>query len=163
MRIATPALTVGLALTLAACSGPGPLSGLSRLNPLSLFGGSREVRVAGPAAPPGADVRRDDDRGLVDQVTALSVEPMPGGAVIEARGLPQVQGYWDAGLVAVGGGPQGGVLTYELRVEPPPVARRVGPPASREVVTGAFVSDAVLRNVSAIRVRGLRNAREVRR
>ena len=163
MRIATPALLVGLTLALGACSGDGPLSGLSRLNPLGVFGEARPVSLEGPAAPPGASLRRDDDRGLVDQVTALSVEPMPGGAVVEARGLPQVQGTWDVDLVPVGGGPRGGVLLYELRVAPPPVARRAGPPASREVVAGAFVSDAVLRDVAAIRVRGLRSAREVRR
>ena len=157
MRIA---MMLGLVLGLAACER----TGLSRLDPLGLFGGSREVRVAGPDAPPGLAVRRDDDRGLVDQVTALDVDPMPGGAVVRARGLPPAQGFWDADLVPLAGGrPVGGVLAYELRVAPPPVAPRVGPPASREVVTAAFVSDSVLREVAVIRVRGLRNAREARR
>ena len=164
MRIATPALLAGLALALGACSEGGPLSGLSRLNPLGVFGEARAVSMEGTAAPPGARPRPDDDRGLVDQVTALSVEPMPGGAVVEARGLPPVQGYWDVDLVPLNGGrAQGGVLLYELRVAPPPVTRRAGPPASREVVAGAFVSDAVLRDVAAIQVRGARSAREVRR
>ena len=164
MRIATPALCAGLALALAACSGDGPRSGLSRLDPLGLFGRSERVSVAGPDAPPGLALRRGDGRGPVERITALSIRPMPGGAVVEARGLPPVQGAWDVDLVALNRGrPLGGVLDYELRVEPPPAPRRVGPPTSREVVAAAFVSDAVLREVSAIRVRGLRDAREVRR
>lgn len=158
-RALAPALTVASALALAGCSGGGGL--LSGLNP---FARSEEVRIDGPAAPPGAAGRRVDDRGLVDQVTALSVTPMPGGAVIEARGLPPIQGYWDVGLVARNGGrPVGGVLAYQLRVEPPEVARRVGSPPSREVVAAAFVSDAALEGVSTIRVEGLRSAREARR
>ena len=164
MRIATPALCAGLALALSACAGDGPRTGLARLNPLGLFGGSEPVSLAGPDAPPGIALRRDDGRGPVERITALSVRPMPGGALVEARGLPPVQGAWDVGLVALNRGrPVGGVLDYELRVEPPPVAPRVGPPASREVVAAAFVSDGVLREVSTIRVRGLRDARAVRR
>ena len=155
------AIALGLVLGLGACEG----SGIPRLDPLGLFGSSREVRTAtSPAAPPGVAARRDDDRGLVDQVTALSVTPMPGGAVVEARGLPATQGYWDVGLVPLNGGrPAGGVLLYELRVAPPPTPPRVGTPVSREVVTAAFVSDAALRDVVAIRVLGSRSAREARR
>ncbi len=164
MRIALLAPVVGLALGLSACSGSGqppggPVGGLlASLNP---FGRAREVVVSGPAAPPGLVLRRDDTRGLVDQVTGLSVEPMPGGAVIEASGLPRAQGYWDADLVPVGSG--GDTLVYEMRVAPPAVLGRVGPPASREVVTATSVADAALRGVSAIQVRGLGNALEVRR
>lgn len=156
MRIATGAL-IAAALVLSGCARSGVLSGL---NP---FGASESVRLDGPAAPPGGAIRGRDDRGMVQQVTALAVRPMPGGAVVEARGLPPVQGYWDAGLALVGRGPEGGVLTYELRIEPPPGPRPVGTTASREVVTAAYVSDAVLRDVRAIRVRGLLDAREVRR
>lgn len=156
MRIATSALTAA-ALVLAGCGEGGALSGL---NP---FGGSREVSLEGPAAPPGGALTRPDDRGLVQQVTGLVVRPLPGGVVVEARGLPPVQGYWDADLVRVGRGARDGVLTFDLRIQPPPAPRRAGPPASREVVTAAYVSDAALRGVRTIRVRGLSSAREVRR
>ena len=164
MRIATLAPVVGLVLALGACAGSGQAPSnrvgglLASLNP---FGRAREVPVSSAAAPPGLVLRRDDARGLVDQVTGLSVDPMPGGAVIEAAGLPQLQGYWDADLVPVGTG--GGTLVYELRVAPPGTVTPIGSPASREVVVAAYVSDAALRDVRAIRVRGLRNALEVSR
>ena len=156
MRIATIA-ALAAALALTACGRGNPLSGL---NP---FRGSSDVRIDEPAAPPGGAIRRRDDRGIVQEVTAVTVRPLPGGVVVEARGLPPVQGYWDADLVLVGGGGRDGVLTYDLRIEPPIVAERVGPPASREVVTAVYASDAALRGVSAIRVRGLTGSREVRR
>ena len=152
----TPMLLAALAMALAGCDRENVLS---RINP---FAREAQVDLSGPSAPPGGLARTDDDRGLVDQVTALSVAPTPGGAVVEARGLPPVQGYWDVGLVERPGAPAG-VLAYELRVVPPPAARRVGPAASREVVAGAFVADARLRGVSSIRVVGLRNALEARR
>lgn len=155
MRIAT-ALTIGAALAASGC-GDNPLQDL---NP---FASPQVANLDGPAAPPGGAIRAQDDSPLVAQVTALEVRPLPGGAVVEARGLPPVQGHWDAALRPVGRGPQDGVLVYGLRVEPPPVAERVGPPSSREVVTAAYVSDAVLRGVSRIRVVGLTNAREARR
>lgn len=156
MRIATGAL-IAAAITLSGCARDNVLSGL---NP---FAASEDVRIDGPAAPPGGAIRRRDDRGVVQQVTSLTTRPLPGGLVLEARGLPPVQGYWDAGLVRVGRGPRDGVLLYELRIEPPLEPRRAGPTASREVVTAAYIPDAALRGVRAIRVRGLLGAREVRR
>ena len=166
MRIATLPPIAALALALGACAGTGtgtdtePRTGglLASLNP---FGQAREVSLAGPAAPPGLVLRRADARGLVDQVTGLSLGPMPGGAVIEAAGLPQLQGYWDAALVPVASG--GGTLVYELRVAPPGTVSAIGSPASREVVVAAYASDAALRGVRTIQVRGLRNALEVSR
>ena len=162
MRITTLPLIAGLLLALGACSGAAPSNPASGiLASLSPFGPAQEVSLAGPAAPPGLVLRRSDARGLVDQVTGLSVEPTPGGAVIEAAGLPQLQGYWDAALVLAGA--SGGTLIYDLRVAPPSTVTAVGPPASREVVVAAYASDAALRDVRAIRVRGLRNALEVAR
>ena len=83
--------------------------------------------------------------------------------MIEARGLPPTQGYWDAALLLRGDGPVDGTLTYDLLVAPPPGPRRVGTPASREVVVGAAVSAPVLRDVRRIRVEGRLGAREVGR
>jgi hypothetical protein len=156
MRTVIPTLAAA-ALALAACAPGGALSGL---NP---FSRSTEVGLEGPAAPPGGALRVADDRGLVQDVTALVARPLPGGVVLEARGLPPVQGFWDADLVRVGRGPQDGVLTLDFRVEPPLEPRPPGTAASREVVTAAYVSDAALRGVRTIRVRGLTSAREVRR
>lgn len=155
MRIATIAALAG-ALALAGCGRDGALSGL---NP---FRSDESVRLDGPAAPPGGAVRPQDDRGIVQAVTFLAVRPIPGGVVIEARGLPPTQGFWDADLVLIDRGADG-ALTYDLRIAPPAGPRPAGTPASREVVTAVYASDAALRGVSTIRVRGLTGAREVGR
>lgn len=150
-------IALTLALALAACGSAGE----SRLNPLNWFGRATPTAIAVPA---GSATTLPDGRQPVEQVTLLRVEPSGSGAVVEARGLPPVQGFWDAELVATGDGrPVDGVLVYELRVFPPLVPRPAGPPASREVVVGAAIPSAVLRDVRVVRVLGRLNAVEVRR
>jgi hypothetical protein len=55
-------------------------------------------------------------------VLSMTVEPIPGGAVVRARGVTPTQGWWDAELV-----PQElddkGILVYEFRLLPPPTGR----------------------------------------
>ena len=151
MRIA---VALALALSVGACASVRD----SRLNPLNLFGPGRQA-TAPIASGPGVD-----GRPLVARVTRLDVTPNAGGVVIEARGLPASQGFHDAALVPLADGePVGGVLTYQFRVQPPEVAARQGPPASREVVVGAAVSSLALAGVETIRVEGAVNALEARR
>lgn len=149
---------VGCALALSACS-----EDRFRIGDLNPFGASRQVSVGSSLnAPPGPVRARPDDRALVDQVTALRVQPTAGGVLVEARGLPGTQGFHDAALVPAGP-PEGGVLTLELRARPPAAPRPAGPATSREVVTATFLSDAALGRMTAIRVSGLSSAREARR
>jgi hypothetical protein len=128
------------------------------LNPLNWFGKSESAEVV------TATQADTDPRRLVSQVVALRAEPVPGGAIIRATGLPQIQGYYDGALVAVNGGvPVDGVLNYEFRASSPDMQTRSGPERSREVIVGLFVSDQTLVGVRQIRVSAASNALIVRR
>ena len=130
----------------------------SRLNPLNWFGKSESAQVV------MATQSDTDPRRLVSQVVTLRAEPVPGGAIIRATGLPQIQGYYDGALVPVNGGvPENGVLNYEFRASSPDVQTRSGPERSREVIVGLFVSDQTLAGVRQIRVSAASNALIVRR
>ena len=146
-------------ITLALCAALAGCGFSARLNPLNWFERSTEAPTT--LLPEGAtfDVER---RGYVDQITELTIEPLPGGAIVRATGLPPVQGRWDAELTREGD-PVGGVLTLAFRVAAAPTPQPVGPPASREVVVATFLPDTVLRQVRTVRVEAARNARELRR
>lgn len=142
---------VALVLALSGC-------GLreSRLNPFNWFGGgSREETVADVDF-----VTRSDRRPLIDTVTELTVERLPGGILVRATGLPPQQGWHSAELVAENAGtPVEGVLTFAFRAAPPTSPTRVSTPQSREIVVATFVPDVTLANVRRIRVAGARNVR----
>jgi hypothetical protein len=148
-RIITALLLVSF---VAAC-------GQSRLNPFNWFGRDRESRNAAVV-----DIGFVDPRGLVGEVVKLKVDRLPGGAIINAFGLPATQGYWEAELVPLNGElPDKGVLTYEFRLLPPITPSNVGTKVSREVVVGKFVSDQSLLGVRRIKVIAAANSRTVRR
>ena len=141
-----------LVLALPACGGLRD----SRLNPFNWFG--RAERTQPVAALPAAPV---DRRLLVAEVTGLTIDRTPGGAIVRATGLPPTQGFWDAELVAR---PiEDGVLVYDFRVFPPVGDTRVSTQRSREIVVATFVSTIRLENVRQITVQGERSARTTRR
>lgn len=152
MSLSRRHLALGLGLALAGC---GRLRE-SKLNPRNWFRKSepRETIVL-----PGEKV---DTRGLVDAVLSLAVEPMPGGAIVRARGQLPVQGYWKAELVAQ---PltENGSLVYEFRIFPPPGKTDVNTPQSRQVDVAIFISDVKLQDVREIVVQGATNARASQR
>ncbi|MBN2905980.1 MAG: hypothetical protein JXJ18_04660 [Rhodobacteraceae bacterium] len=144
------------ALLLGACSTVRE----SRINPFNWFGGSTEERVA--LAPDEAQVV--DARPLVEQVTEMAVEKLPGGAIVRATGLPPRQGFWMAELVAETDGPtEDGTLAFTFRVAPPTGTTRSGTEPSREVTAGLFLTTQDLAQVRTILVRGARNQRSARR
>ncbi|NOX74335.1 MAG: hypothetical protein GXP03_12190 [Alphaproteobacteria bacterium] len=146
-RIITALLLVSF---VAAC-------GQSRLNPFNWFGRDKETRNA-------QNVEIVDPRGLVGEIIKLKVDRLPGGAIINAFGLPPTQGYWEAELVPLNDEfPDKGVLTYEFRLLPPGTRTDVGTKVSREVVVARFVSDQQLVGVRRIRVIADANSRTVRR
>lgn len=126
----------------------------SRFNPFNWFGQDEEVT-------PVATRVITDPRPLVAQVTSVSIDPVPGGAIIRAVGLPPQQGYFAGALVQQSAGP--GILSYGFRVVPPFETTRVSTEASREIVVGLFVSDQTLAGARQIQVSGATNARAVRR
>jgi hypothetical protein len=152
MPVARPLVVLGLSVLLAGCGGFAD----SRLNPVNWFGRSepRETIVL-----PAED---SDPRPLVETVLSLSVEPMPGGAIVRARGQTPNQGWWEAELVPLDID-DAGALVYEFRIVPPLAPTAVNTPQSRQVDVAIFVSDIKLDKVREIVVQGATNARSARR
>ncbi len=150
-------VTVTLVVTLAV-AGCGRIRD-SRLNPFNWFGGAKSQPREQLSALDAGMVDVNDPRQLVDQVSVMTVNRTPQGAIIQATGLPPTQGFWNAELVAENGGaPVDGVLTYRFVVSEPQGARRVSTPQSREVTAAAFITSRKLEEVSRIVVQGLRNS-----
>jgi hypothetical protein len=152
MSLSRRHLVLGLGLVLAGCGGLRE----SRLNPFNWFKKSepRETIVL-PGEP-------TDPRGLVETVLSLSVEPLPGGAIVRARGQTPRQGYWQAELVAQPLTDEG-TLVYDFRIFPPTGQTEVNTPQSRQVDVAIYISDVKLANVREIVVQGATNARTSRR
>lgn len=149
----TVAVALSATLVLSACGAMRE----SRLNPFNWFGRAQPVQTV--AVSQTVD---EDPRPLVDQVLSLSVEPMQGGAIVRATGLPPTQGWWDGELVA-GEVDENGRLVYEFRLTPPLEQTRVSTQRSREVTVAAFLSTFKLESISQIVVQGSNNALSSRR
>ena len=143
-------------LTLAALPGCGWLAD-SPVNPGNWFG-PREPRQVQPdeVVAPAAD-----PRGPIARVTAARLEPVPGGAILRATGLPATQGFWDAALVAVPA-EDPAVRVFAFRVAPPLTADLTRGPV-REIVAATFLTDRDLAGVRRITVQGAANAVSVNR
>ena len=152
MPVSRRHVVLGLAVALAGC---GKLR-QSKLNPFNWFKKSepRETIVL-----PG---KEEDPRPLVDTVLTMAVEPIPGGAVVRARGVTPTQGWWDAELVARDVDEKG-VLVYDFRLVPPTDRTDVSTQQSREIDVAIYISDVKLEAVREIVVQGAKNARVSRR
>lgn len=152
MPVSRRFVVLGLGLALAGCGGLRQ----SRLNPFNWFRKSepRETIVL-----PGETT---DPRGLVETVLSMNVEPIPGGAVIRARGLTPTQGWWNAELVGRDVD-ENGVLVYEFRLLPPAGRTDVNTQRSREIDVAIYISDIKLQDVREVVVQGATNARSARR
>ncbi len=144
------ALVLGMAL-----SSCGNFS-QSRLNPMNWFG------RAEPVAQQPLVTEAQDPRLLVQQVVSLSIDPMLGGAIIRATGLPPTQGFWEAELIEAET-TEAGVKLYEFRVFPPIEATRSSTPRSREITVAVSLTNQELQDISRITVQGEMNALSSRR
>ena len=152
MPVSRRHVVLGLAVTLAGCGGLRQ----SKLNPFNWFRRSEPRETVALPTPQG------DARPLVDTVISMAVEPIPGGAVVRARGVTPTQGWWDAELVARDI-EDDGVLVYEFRLLPPVGQTDVNTQRSREIDVAIYISDVKLANVREIVVQGATNARSARR
>jgi hypothetical protein len=152
MTFVRPVLAVTLCALLVGCGGFRD----SRFNPFNWFGRSepRETVVVPEEA--------GDPRALVQAVLTMAVEPIPGGAIVRARGETPTQGWWEAELVPVPVD-ENGVLVYEFRLSPPTDRTNVSTPQSRQVDVAIYISDVKLESVREIVVQGANNARVARR
>lgn len=170
MRKSVLAVLIG-ATVLAGCGSVRE----SRLNPFNWFGRSSEVPVAeqgevNPLIPKRGGLfgerppRAGEITTPMDQITALKVERVPGGAIIRATGVDPVQGAYNVRLVPADEKelPVKGVLSYRLE-RALPTRRSTGPVQTREATAARRVTDQTLRGVRTIRVEAARNARAVRR
>lgn len=152
MPVSRRFVVLGLAVAVAGCAGVRQ----SKLNPFNWF---RKSQPRETIVLPG---EKKDPRPLVDTVLSMTVEPIPGGAVVRARGVTPTQGWWDAELV-----PQElddkGILVYEFRLLPPTDRADVNTQQSREIDVAIYISDVKLEAVREIVVQGASNARSARR
>jgi len=161
-------------MTLTACGAVRD----SRINPFNWFGNSRSEAIqtkenTNPLIP-------ERRRGLFstlaaqdavyagrpfEQVTNLTIERIPGGAIIRATGLAARQGYYAVQLTPANEDelPVDGVLTYRLEGVRPGVNTPVGTVPTREVIAARRITDQDLRGVRSIRVEGQLNAMVSRR
>ena len=140
-------------LALAGCGGIGS----SALNPANWFGGGGQEEEI---LPENATVIRDP-RPAIQQVTLVAVEDVPGGAILHARGLVPVPGWYAADLVLDPARSGDGILTYGFRAAPPATPSQGGGRAL--IVTAAtFLSEDDLAGVREIRVAAQSNIRSVR-
>lgn len=155
-----------LVLSLTACSGGGSGSAgsVGSLNPFNWFGGGKGARTAETGQsliPQRRNAPGADTRGLIEQITTLTVGRATGGKIVRATGLPPSQGYYDAELVTVES-QKPGELVFEFRINAPLRAPRTGTPFSRDITAATFLTPHDLAGIRVIRVIAARNNRTTR-
>lgn len=164
------ALTRPIPLLLAsavALSGCARLAD-SRLNPSNWFGsGGGAVAAVGasgevePLVPDGARTLVLDARPLLAEVTSVSLDRTPDGAILRATGRASSQGWFNADLVLTA--IEGGTATYAFRAEAPRGFAAAGTPASRQITAAVNLDLAELQGIRRFRVEGASGARSVSR
>ncbi|WP_224814525.1 hypothetical protein [Hasllibacter sp. MH4015] len=139
-------IVLSVILSLGACN--------SNLNPLNWFGGDREQRIQ--VDPVDGTVI--DPRGLVGEITQLSVEQTNSGAIVRATGVTGLQGFYEAELVLVERTPNS--LVYDFRAAPP---LDNATPGLQEIVAGVSLSFGELAGIRTITVIAQNNRRSVSR
>lgn len=159
-------------LVLGGCGGWRDLG----VNPRNWFGKPKPVAVASadgaanpliPAARKGGIFSRpapEDRSELVGQVTKLTVDRTPTGAIVLVEGLASRQGGFATTLKRLPEDPENkGVLTLEFRITYPKDATPVGTEHQRRITEALTLSQAKLKDVRTIRVLAAGNAMETKR
>lgn len=150
----------------------------SRINPFNWFGAARSEPLTqrevntNPLIPSSsglfasARARATAYTGRpFDQVTDLTIEQVPGGAIIRVTGLAARQGIYNVQLTPANEeeAPVDGVLTYRLEGVEPDRNTAIGAQPTREVTAARKLTSQTLAGVRSIRVEGQRNALVSRR
>lgn len=139
----------------------------SRLNPLNWFGASAPVSAVAAdgtrraLVSPGDKGQVVDARGLIAQITAMSVDRTPDGAIVHATGVAAIQGQFNAQLVILG--TENGTLLLAFKVQTPAGAQTVGTAASRQITVARALDIHDLAGIRRIQVQAAGNARTVSR
>ena len=169
----TLSLLLAATLALSACAAVRE----SRVNPFNWFGQSRSEPIAqpentNPLIPRSGGLfsnARAQDAVYAgtpfEQITDLTIERIPGGAIIRATGLAARQGIYQVQLTPDNEDEEAvdGILTYRLEGVRPTRATPVGTKPTREVSAARRLTDQQLRGVRQIRVEGRQNALVSRR
>jgi hypothetical protein len=142
----------------------------SRLNPFNWFGRGESQAIEGAADRNPLIPRRSllaaaeeqDLRQPIQQITLLTIEKNPAGAIIRAEGVSARQGAYELELRPVEDEEvPADTLRYAFVAYQPPLA--VGTEASRRVVAATDVSNQDLLNIRRIEVVGAANVMTARR
>ena len=150
----------------------------SRVNPFNWFGTARSEPITrqeastNPLIPQRTGLFSSSRNKEVvyagrpfDQIIDLTIEEVPGGAVVRATGRADRQGIYEVQLTPANEDeePVEGVLTYRLEGVRPDRNTAIGTVPTREVTAGRKLTDQQLRGVRIIRVEGALNAQVTRR
>ena len=149
----------------------------TRANPANWFGNGRSAPVeaqdgatTNPLIPKSTRRSRRNEpvpyQGApIDSVTALKLDPIPGGVIVRANGVARMQGGYEAVLTPENEEvlPVKGVLTFRMEVRLPATQRPVGDARTREITVARRLTDQDLAGVRSIRVEAERNALSARR
>ncbi|MEO0401272.1 MAG: hypothetical protein AAF214_02750 [Pseudomonadota bacterium] len=177
MRLLTTSLLVAT-MTLTACGAVRD----SRINPFNWFGQSRsesvqrtpraEVNPLIPEEREGlfASIRNQGEEEYfgtpIDQVSGLVIERVPGGAIVRATAIADVDGVYDVQLTPPNDESvpdENGVLTYRFEGVHPEARSRNTTQRQRTLVAAQRLTDNQLADIRTIRVEGRRNAQSTRR
>jgi hypothetical protein len=138
---------LALLLSCLALAGCG-----SSWNPFN-WGQTEEVIIRSEGGDAGSPdmLTVPDPRPQMPRVVALSIDRMPTGAILTARGLPPRQGWWGAELVPVPAArAPAGTLAFVFKAVPAPAPQQVGTERSREVVVARTITLGALEGMSRI-------------
>jgi len=140
-----------LTLGLTACG--------TAMNPFNWFGNAREDEE--PATETAETAEIADPRPLVAEILSVSIEDAAQGVIVLASARAPTQGFWRPELILAERGET--ALIYEFRALPPLQETRVGPAASRALVTGLQLDPSELAGIRSITVIGAENRRTTNR
>jgi hypothetical protein len=172
-KLIVAVLSFGVLAGCAGGAGGGSAGLVGSLNPFTWFGNSETVDVADAAAVQGQVILPSlaprkgyvdftDTRPMISNVTSLSSERSPDGAIIRASGVVPALGYYDAQLVKITP-EKPGQLLYQFRARPPEGSTALGAARQRDITATVFLTLQQLESIREIKVLAAENARVTRR